>query len=185
MNKLDIVFIAIISLTLIRGFLRGIVKELIGIGGIIGGFIVATNYYKFLIPYVDKFIDNKQVVVIISYALLFVATLLVIFFIGSILREILRNLSLGWLDKAGGAAFGFIKGVLISSMILLFLTLAISPNSSLIGQSKLSPYITQITQKIIYVIPKPLKDKFRKKAHEIELRWRHSMLYELRHPKFK
>ncbi len=183
MNKLDIIFIVIISVTLIRGFLRGIVKELIGIGGIIGAFWVATNYYPLISPYLSKFIGNSQLVTIASYASLFVVTLLIIFFIGSVIRELLKNLSLGWLDKLGGGVFGFVKGVLICSLLLLLLTFAMSPRNNLLVDSRLSPYVTKITQKIIYLIPQRLKDEFKEKAGEMEDRWRHSMFYKLRHPK--
>ncbi len=182
MNKLDIIFIVIISVTLIRGFLRGIVKELIGIGGIIAAFLVATNYYPLMEPYLAKVISNSQLITIVSYSCLFVATLLVIFFIGSVIRELLKNLSLGWLDSLGGGLFGFIKGVLICSMLLLLLTFAVSPRSNLLAQSKLSPYVTRITQKIIYFIPKSLKNEFKNKTKEMEERWRHSLFYKLRHP---
>ncbi len=182
MNKLDIIFIAILSITLIRGLLRGIVKELIGIGGIIGAFLIASNFYNHIIKYIEQIISDEKIAAIIAFASLFIVTLLLIYFLGAIIREFLKSLSLGWLDRIGGAAFGFLKGILISSLIIFMLTLMLSPSSSLISKSRLSPYITMVTEKIIYLIPKDMKQEFWDKTKEMEKKWKHSIWYKLRHP---
>jgi membrane protein required for colicin V production len=182
MNKLDIIFITILSITLIRGFLRGIVKEIIGIFGIIGAFLVASNYYNFIQKYISTIIPDGQIASIVSFTTLFITTLLFIYFLGAMIRELLKTLSLGWLDRIGGAAFGLLKGILISSLILFMLTFMLTPKSSLIAGSRLSPYVTMVTEKIIYFIPPNLKQKFWAKTKKMEEKWKHSIWYKLRHP---
>ena len=182
MNKLDIIFVIILSFTLIRGFMRGIIKEIVGIFGVIGSFLIAINFYGKLTPYIIKMVPDPQIADIIAFASLFIGSVLLLYLIGAIIRELLKALSLGWLDRLGGGVFGFIKGTLICSLIILVLTLILSPKSSLITTSRLSPYISMVTEKIIYIIPKDVKEKFRAKTKEMEKIWNGSIWYKLRHP---
>ncbi|GAB6888245.1 CvpA family protein [Desulfothermus okinawensis JCM 13304] len=182
MNKLDIIFIIILSYTLIRGFIRGIVKEIIGIVGVIGSFLIAINFYTRLTDYITKIVSDPQVANIIAFASLFIGSILILYLLGAMIRELLKTLSLGWLDRLGGGVFGFVKGTLVCSLIILMLTLTLSPKNSLITTSRLSPYISMVTEKIIYIIPDDVKRKFMSKTEEMEKVWKGSVWYKLRHP---
>ncbi len=182
MNKLDIIFIVIISFTLIRGFLRGIVKEIMGIVGVIGSFLLAINYYKDVAKYLTTIIPDLELANIVSFAVLFIVSILIISLIGAGIRELLKTLSMGWLDRLGGGVFGAVKGILVSSLIILCLTLFLSPRNSLIAKSRLSPYIMKVTEKIIYIIPEDVKQKFISRTKEMEEVWKGSIWYKLRHP---
>ena len=48
MNPFDMVIVVILSFCLIRGFFRGLIKELASIVGVLGGFYAAYTYYPIL-----------------------------------------------------------------------------------------------------------------------------------------
>jgi len=58
----------------------------------------------------------------------------------------------------------------------------LTPKSSLIAGSRLSPYVTMVTEKIIYFIPTNLKQKFWAKTKKMEEKWKNSIWYKLGHP---
>ena len=59
----------------------------------------------------------------ISFVLIFFIVFIVVRIIGAILSQIIRLTLLGWLDRLGGLVFGFMKGLLVASLILLGITL--------------------------------------------------------------
>ncbi len=182
MNKLDIIIIIILSLTFIRGLMRGIVKEVMGIVGIVLAFILSSKYHQDLTPYIVKIVHDKEISGIIAFAILFLSTVVVLFLIGALIREMLKSMSLGWLDNLGGGVFGFIKGVLLSSMIIFVLTFSLDPKSPILTESKLSPYVMKIADRLIYLVPEDIKKEFKKRSHRLKDKWEKSVLYKLRHP---
>lgn len=182
MNNLDIILIIILSITLIRGLMRGIIKEVMGIVGIILAFMLSSKYYQEITPHLTQIVPDEQISAILAYAILFISSVIVLFLIGAFIREMLKSMSLGWLDNVGGGIFGFIKGVILSSMIIFILTFTLDPKSPVLTKSRLSPYVIKITDRLIYLVPDNIKDEFKERSNRLKEKWEKSVLYKLRHP---
>ncbi len=182
MNGLDIAFIVILGYTLIRGLFRGLVKEFASIFGLIAGFIVANAYYSQVMQAVQKILPNPQYAAIISYVLLFLGVLGAIIFIGAGLRKLMEAVMLGWLDRLGGGLLGVVKGGLICSLILFFLTMFMSQGSPFLAESRLSPFVNQFAARLVRLVPQEMKDTFGEKSQGLKKAWEGSTFDKLRNP---
>jgi membrane protein required for colicin V production len=79
--------------------------------------------------------------------------------------------SLGWLDRLCGASLGFIKAVLIVSVILLALTAFLPKGASIIKTSVLSPHVSIISEKLAQLVSQEMKQTYAVKLEEIKKAW--------------
>ena len=121
MNYLDIALIIPIVYGLIQGFSRGIVKEVTSLVSLIIGVYIAINFSFYLDVHLEGLIQkNKELIPIISFTIVFAATLIVIRVIGYLLEKITNALALGIISKLLGAIFGSIKIAVLLSALIFF-----------------------------------------------------------------
>ena len=119
MNYLDITILVPLLYGLIKGFSNGLIKEVAGLLSLVLGVYIAVNFSIFLEPYLSGFFDNyEQFKPIISFAILFVATIFIIKLIGILANKITKALALGFISRIFGAIFGGLKVALILSFLL-------------------------------------------------------------------
>lgn len=171
MNYLDIIIVIILSYCVIRGVFRGLIKELSSIIGVFGGFYAAYTYYKVVAKPLSEWISNPGYLNILSFMVIFCVVFLVISILGVIINYLLKLAFLGWFDRFCGALFGTLKSLLIVSVILIALTSFLPKGAPLIKDSLLSPHVTLISEKMIKVVPKDMKDAFTNKITELKKEW--------------
>jgi membrane protein required for colicin V production len=171
MNYLDIIIVVILSYCVIRGVFRGLIKELSSIIGVFGGFYAAYTYYMVVAEFLSEWISNPEYLNILSFMLIFCSVFLVISILGVIINYLLKLAFLGWFDRFCGAVFGAMKGMLIVSVILISLTTFLPKGTPVIKDSLLSPHVTLISEKMIKVVPKDMKDVFTTKITELKKEW--------------
>lgn len=120
MNWVDIIIIIFLAILTILGLKRGLVKSLFPLAGIVLGIFLAGTFQNAL---ADKltFIDSESAAKIVAFAIVVVAVFLAATIVGSIMHGILRTVLLGWVDRLGGAVFGFALGWFICSAIVVLL----------------------------------------------------------------
>ncbi|MGE4192170.1 MAG: CvpA family protein [Pseudodesulfovibrio sp.] len=138
MNFLDIILICIILLFLIRGFFRGLVQEVLSLIAILLAFFLASRFDDVLAPYLKAYIESDVTVGALSYTLIFVATLIVVWLLTKLLKSVLELSLLGWIDRTAGGVFGLLEGVLICMVGLLFLQ-TFAPKSDILNESFIAP----------------------------------------------
>ena len=123
MNYLDIIIAVPLLYGLIKGFSNGLVKEITGLLGLIIGVYIAINFSSYLHPRFTEFLGGyEQFVPIISFAILFIVSILAIRLLGYFLDKLTKVLALGIISKILGSIFGFFKIVVIFSFLLVVIT---------------------------------------------------------------
>ena len=121
MNYLDIALIIPIIYGMVQGFSRGIVKEVTSLVSLLIGVYIAINFSFYLDSYLLDFLkDSKDLIPIISFTIVFAATLIFIKVIGYLLEKITNALALGIISKFLGAIFGSIKIIILLSALIFF-----------------------------------------------------------------
>ena len=87
MNWLDIVIIALIIISVFSGLMLGFITALLSAVGMIGGVILASNFYKELAGTMT-FISNESLADIVAFCTILLAVTIVIFW------GLLENLNL-------------------------------------------------------------------------------------------
>jgi len=171
MNPLDMLIVVILAFCFIRGIFRGLIKELSSIVGVFAGFYAAYTYYGVVSKFLSRWFSNLAYLNILSFLVIFSLIFIVISIFGIVIKYLLNIAFLGWMDRICGAGFGAIKGILIVSVILIPLTSFLPRGTPLLKQSLLSPYATQVSEKMVKIVSKDLKDQFEDRLKELRKAW--------------
>lgn len=172
MNLLDYLLIAILGYCLVRGIFRGLVKELSSIVGVFGGFYAAYTYYPQISRLVGHWIDNAGYRNIVSFLILFLSIYLVVSIAGVMIKHLLNIVFLGWVDRIGGALFGSIKGVMITTVVILMLTTFLPKNAAILSQSVVSRHMMTVSATMVKMVPQEMKHRFSEKMRELKKSWK-------------
>jgi len=139
MNFLDIILICIIALFVLRGFVRGLIQEVLSLIAIVLALFLASHFDHLIAPHLELYIESSITVSALSYALIFIGTLIVFWLITKLIRSVLELSLLGWIDRTAGGVFGLIEGVLICLVGLMFLQ-TFAPDADILTESYLAPH---------------------------------------------
>jgi membrane protein required for colicin V production len=172
MNPLDMVIIVIMAFCLIRGIFRGLIKEIASIVGVFTGFYAAYTYYGIIAKPLSRWISNIPYLNILSFLIIFSAIFIFVSVIGVVIKYLMNIAFMGWMDRICGAGFGIIKGLLIVSVILIPLTTFLPKRTPVIKNSLLSPHVTKISEKMVKIVSKDMKQQFEEKIKELRKAWK-------------
>ena len=150
MNWVDIVIIIYLCLSVISGFMQGLIRTVLSIIGLIVGITLAAHFYKQLGD-VLTFISNKNVADVVAFVFILLVVMGIAALIAWFLRSLIKAIMLGWVDKIGGAVLGLILGALSISAILAII--AKVSNSSLITDSKFAGFFLDKFPLILKFLP--------------------------------
>lgn len=128
MNNLpviDLVFVILIVLMLIRGYTRGFVGEFFPWATMILAIWTAVFLYPGGAAFIrTKTMENVQYLpeIIAFLAVFFIVTLL-LKMVEHVLRDVVAGAKLGGLNKFLGAVFGIIEGVTITALVIFVLSI--------------------------------------------------------------
>lgn len=121
MTLFDWAVLGIIGLSSLLGLMRGAVREVLALLGWVVAFIVARQFGVAFAAMLTPLVANDSLRLLLSFAILFVATMLVMALGRMALTEIVKKIGLGGADKFLGLVIGVARGVLI---VLVFVLLA-------------------------------------------------------------
>lgn len=172
MNFFDIAVVIILVYCLVRGIFRGLIKEVSSIVGVLGGFYAAYTYYGDLAKVIARWISDVAYLNILSFGIIFLGVFLVISILGVIIKYILNVAFLGWFDRVCGAGFGVIKGGLLVCVLFILLTAFLPKGAPIIRDSRLSPYISTVSETMAQVVSQNMKRDFTAKIKEMKKAWK-------------
>ncbi len=171
MNSLDILISVIVGFCLVRGIFRGIIKEITSIVGVFVGFYAAYTYYPIVADHLSFLITNKSHLNIVSFFITFSILFLIVGFVGIVFKYLLKAVALGWADSILGGTFGFVKAVLIVSVLLVPLTIFLPQRAPFVKDSFLAPRVSAISEMMVAVVPKEMKQKFNDNINALKKAW--------------
>ena len=127
MAEISLFDVLIIGLTLllgISGIVKGLILELFGLFGIIGGVIIASRFgsnagelvVKYVYPFKDASLAN-----FVGFLVILVLFWLVCLVLGKLFSKLITAASLGTFNKVGGFIFSSAKFFLIFALLLFLL----------------------------------------------------------------
>lgn len=171
MNLLDTIIIVIVGATFVLSLFRGVVKEVFSLGSLILGFVIANQTYGYLAEFIIRYVHHAPTAKILGYAAVFLGSTIAIRLMGIYVEKWTDKAMLGWMNHLIGSLFGFFKGCLVVSVIIVLMG-SFMPGSRVLQQSKLTPYILSTVGIIAEVSPKELKKKFFETKNRLEKHWK-------------
>lgn len=172
MNPFDILIAIILGYCLIRGFFRGLIKEISSIIGVLGGFYAGYTYYPDIIKPLSVWISNPAYARILAFLLLFCCVFICVSIIGVIIKYLMNIAFLGWVDRICGVLFGIAKGVLIISVLMMILTTFLPKGAPMIKDSLLAPHVTRVSEIMAKMVSEEMKQEFSTKILEMKKLWK-------------
>ena len=124
LNLFDIVILSLITFLGLKGFIRGVIKELFGLLGIIGGVFIASRMSSPMGDLIDSLIpiDHNASKLLAGFVFVLIIFWILAYSIGLTLNKISSLSGLGIFDRFLGFLFGGAKVFLIFSIIFYSLS---------------------------------------------------------------
>lgn len=127
MNWVDLVVLAIVGLSGLVAFLRGLVREVMGLGAWIAAAVVASPYgvFPWVQPWMRQQIADPTLADIAAFAAVFVVVLIVMWIVAGMVASFVQGSMLGGLDRTLGLLFGLARGAVVVALAYVLVGMAI------------------------------------------------------------
>ena len=169
MNILDFVLFTILAIALVRGFIRGAIRQVASLLGIIAGFVLAGHLYLGVLRLLRSHLPSVPHLAIFSYAAVFAATWLVTILLGAMVVRFSRAILMGWADRLLGGVLGMLKGAAVGVVLVAILTIFLPENSQVLTGSLLSAHLQRAGFYLVQLTPGKLRKRYQTK-HDTLLR---------------
>ena len=133
--------IVILGLSMVMGFINGLVKEVASLAALVLGIWGAIKFSAFTAEKLYDYFDmTGKYVGVISFLITFGIIVVLIHFVGLIVNKIVDAAALGFVNRLLGIVFGLLKSVLILSVFLVVLN-AIDDKASFLPKDKIEESI--------------------------------------------
>lgn len=130
MHYLDIIVLVILLASAVEGGLNGFIYSVCSLLGLAAGFFLALKFCTVLALHLDFIPLPDWVLHVSAFLIILIVVSLIFRLIGKGLRQLMRTLFMGWLDRAAGVLFGLVRGGILICLILMILLL--TPMKSII-----------------------------------------------------
>jgi membrane protein required for colicin V production len=153
MNPLDWVIALTLVVSTVTAFMSGLVRSLFSLAGLLLGVLIAAWYSPRAAEYIRGDINPFALARAVSFVVILVLVWVAAALLGRLLRGAFKAVGLGFLDRLGGAAFGFVRGAFLLAATLLPFG-AFLQHFEAARTSVLMPYLLQASHGISFVMPR-------------------------------
>ena len=170
-SLLDWLLLAILLYSIAISWFKGFVREVLGLITVLVAVLLAAWFYRGVGRLFKDVVRTENIALFFGFSLIFVMTLVAGFVVIWLVTKFMKFAKLQWADRLLGAAFGFIRGWVISAAILLALT-AFEIQTERLKGSELVPYFLPGSRVIAMLTPYEIKAKFLVGYRALERWWR-------------
>ena len=163
MNLLDIIITCTMLFLVVRGLMRGFIKEIASLAGVILGILLAIRFQPQVTDLLKSYLPPSQFLGLVSFAAVFFSVLILCNLLGWVFKLLFQKVLLGWVDRTLGVGLAVAKGVIITYLVIVLLTFFLPSRTPLIADSRLAPLIITSYQSMIRLISPDQYQKLRKK----------------------
>ena len=138
MAVLDYVVIAVVLFSVLLGWWRGLIYEVLSLLGWVAAYVVARLFTTDVEHYLPPQVNPEMVRMVVAFAALFVGTLIASSIVAWLLSKLVKIAGLGWLDGFLGAVFGMLRGGLLVLLLALLAGMTTVPEESFWREATLS-----------------------------------------------
>lgn len=158
LSILDWVIVLIVLLSVLQAIGQGFFYEFFSLVGVIAGYLLAAWEYPWVAAWYERYVNSPWTANIAGFFTIFVLVMVLAGALGRLIRSIVQGVGLRWFDRLLGAPFGFIRGVVISAVMVLALA-AFAPEWGL-QQSRIAPFVLITSRGLVWAAPADLRQRF-------------------------
>ena len=160
MNTLDVAIVIIVLLSVASGGWKGIVREVLSLGGVVLGILAGLLLAGRIGPGMERWIPNQAAAFAVAMVLVFVLVLLLTELIARVVTTLIKMAKLGVANHILGGVFGLVRGFLIGAVIVLGLGLFLDPGHSVLAESKTVPVLSFGAEVLAGLLPDDIHGAF-------------------------
>jgi membrane protein required for colicin V production len=167
MSLVDLAIVVVIVLTVLEGLNQGFFRSVFSLGGLVLGLALAAWNYGLIAALVLPLVHIPAVANVTGFLLIALIVMGLAGVAGRILYKVFHYVGLGWLDRLGGAVFGFFQGALLVTLVILA-TVAFFPKAHWLTEAALPRYFFGACHLSTRMDPAELAERVRKGLRALE-----------------
>ncbi|MBR2609022.1 MAG: CvpA family protein [Bacteroidales bacterium] len=153
MNILDIIILVCLVPAVVVGLWKGFISQAISLISIIVGVWASARFANIVGEWLVKYLTvSESVIKVISFILILVVVIVVLYLVGRMLEGVIKLVTLGWLNKLLGVIFSLAKCVIILGVVVIAFNALNNAfdlvKPSVISDSVLYPIINDIADSV-------------------------------------
>lgn len=164
MNWVDAVILGILGLSVLIGLMRGLVVELLSLVIWVAAFLVAAWFGPVVAALFANAISLPVARLSLGYAICFFGVLLIGALVRFAARRLIWSTGLTGIDRLLGVVFGFVRGVLVATVLVFLVGLTAVTRESWWRQSVLLPQFQGMAAWLGHNIPASVGDHLHPEA---------------------
>ena len=163
-NWFDIVIISVIGFSAMLAFMRGLVREMLGIGAWVGAGFFAVWAFPYVRATFHHWIAEADLADSAGFATVYLVALVILSIISGMIGGVVRASLLGGLDRTLGIVFGAIRGaaVLVVSYIVVGMIVPLEKWPDPVQMARTLPYVYDGAVLAVSLLP----EDYRPVVHE-------------------
>ena len=156
MTVFDYAVLVIIGISILISLMRGAVREILSLLGWVLAFYVARTYAIQVVPLLPYDIPSEKLKMLAAFIIVFLAVLLITSLISIALSGLLKEIGLGWLNRLLGGVFGFFRGLLIVTVLMILAGMTQLPKDERWTNAMFSAPLEALVKTVLVWLPKSI-----------------------------
>ncbi|GHB29594.1 CvpA family protein [Salinicola rhizosphaerae] len=121
---LDYVFLLVLTISMLAGFMRGLVREALGLGAWIVALLAARVFAKPIADALQPWVSHPDARLVLAFVLIIFVVVMVCGFVIRLLNAAIEWVGMGFFNRLSGAIFGLARGaaILVIATVIIGLT---------------------------------------------------------------
>ena len=152
---LDCLIVFIVLVSVIYAAWRGFLWETLTIFSWVSAAFACLYFGPFVIPLMRSMVGAPWLASLLAYASVFLAVFIPLAFVSHRFSETVKHSAIGPLDRAGGVAFGIVRGLVLVGLAYLAFSYFVPLNKhpDWIRNARLLPVVQSTSQVLLSVVP--------------------------------
>jgi membrane protein required for colicin V production len=156
MTVFDYAVLVIVGISILISLMRGAVREILSLIGWVLAFYVARTYAIQVVPLLPYDIPSEKLKMLAAFIIVFLAVLLITSLIAIALSGLLKEIGLGWLNRLLGGVFGFLRGLLIVTVLMILAGMTQLPKDERWTNAMFSAPLEALVKTVLVWLPKSI-----------------------------
>lgn len=153
MTLFDYAVLIIIGLSILISLMRGAVREILSLLGWVLAFYIARTYSLMVVPFLPEGIPTESLKILAAFIVLFLAVLLITSLLAIAMAGLLKDIGLGWLNRLLGGVFGFLRGLLIVTVLMILAGMTQLPKDARWTNAMFSAPLEALVKTVLIWLP--------------------------------
>jgi membrane protein required for colicin V production len=121
---LDWAFLAVLAMSMMAGFLRGLVREALGLGAWIVALLASRLFAQPVADMLESYIEHPDIRLVLAFILVIFVVVMLCGIVIRAMHAAIEWVGMGFFNRLAGAGFGILRGgaILVLTTVIISLT---------------------------------------------------------------